>query len=169
MAAFTGTPTSSTQYAAQVGGSSVAKIPGGDLHGILHRSYFSYTHLAAAGAGTGEVNLVTLPPGRIRIFAHDSRLITSQTAASATMDVGYRAYTEPDGDSIAEDDNAFEDNRDVATAATDAVLEFAGDGTTDDPTVFNTRDGLTIFASVDSGNIETDDTIKGWISYSYSP
>jgi hypothetical protein len=175
MAVFTGSPSSSTQYAAQIGGSSVAKIPSGDLHGILHRAYFSYTHTATEGSGTGEINLVTLPPGRIRIFAHDCRLITSQTAASSTMDVGYRAYYEPDGDLIAEDDNAFEDNRDTASAATDAVLEFAGDGSTDDPTVFNVdrnlagTGGLIIFASVDSGNIEADDTIKGWITFTYNP
>lgn len=159
MAAFTGTPTSSAQYAAQVATSSTAKRSAAEVTATLRVGYFSYTHLAAAGAGTGEVNLIRLPPGRVRIFSDLSRHVTSQFAVNADLHLGFRAYTEPDGDAVAEDDNAFLDNADVGGGALDAawVLPAAGSQ------AFITPLGLIIYAMIDTGNIETDDTIEGWV------
>ena len=45
---------------------------------------FTYTHLAAAGAGTGEVNLLRLPPGRLTIFSQLSRIEATQEAVNAS-------------------------------------------------------------------------------------
>lgn len=163
MAAFTGSPASSNAYLAHTTGSAVAKRRGGDAGGPIRYAYAEYTH--AAGAGTGEINMLVLPPGRIRTLPNLSRLATSQFAASSTVDVGFRAYTEPDGDAITEDDNAWEDNRDTASGVTDAVLEFGGDGSTTAPVEFNSRAGIIVFVSVDSGNIEDGDTIKLGIAY----
>src|SRR3972149_2817358 len=103
MAAFTGTPTSSAQYTSQAG------AIGGRGRG-------------GAGAGTGEVNLLRLPPGRLTIFSQLSRIEATQEAVNADLHLGFRAYTEPDGDAVAEDDNAFLDNADAGGGAISSVF-----------------------------------------------
>ena len=160
MAAFTGTPTSSAQYTSQAG--SI----GGPIWNVgLNGKPFTYTHLAAAGAGTGEVNLLRLPPGRLTIFSQLSRIEATQEAANADLHLGFRAYTEPDGDAVAEDDNAFLDNADAGGGAISsvfllpAVTAAAGPGITQ----INSRNGFILYAMIDTGNIETDDTISGYV------
>ena len=156
MAAFTGTPVKSVEYTNQT--ASATKVSP-DVIGKLHVARFSYTH--AAGAGTGEINLVELPAGKITIYSDLSRIVTSQFAASADLHLGYRAYTGSDGVAVVEDDNAFLDNSDVAAAAVDSAWVLPAGGYTS----FDTRNGLLIYAMVDTGNIEDTDTIAGWVAY----
>jgi len=160
MAAFTGTPTSSAQYTSQAG------AIGGPIWNVgLKAKPFTYTHLAAAGAGTGEVNLLRLPPGRLTIFSQLSRIEATQMVATADLHLGFRAYTEPDGDAVAEDDNAFLDNADAGGGAISsvfllpAVTAAAGPGITQ----INSRNGFILYAMVDTANIEEDDTISGYV------
>lgn len=155
MAAFTGTPTGSTQYNQDTGATQggVAYLE------QLRCRQFSYTH--AAGAGTGEVNLVRLPVGQITIFSEFSRLASSQFVATADLHLGFRSYTEPDGDVIATDDNAFADNLDAGGGA----ITHAAWPVPSAPglTHINSKTGLTIYAMVDTANIEDTDTIAGWV------
>ena len=163
MAAFTGTPASSTEYAQQTGFIGGAMNAG---RGLQHMA-FSYTH--ALGAGTGEVNLCILPAGFIRTFSGLSALDTSAVAANADIHLGFRAYTEPDGDVVAVDDNFFLDNGDAATGGAMTLIP-AAPGVS----VFRVRHsngdykgkGLVIYAMIDTGNIEDTDTIAGFIVYS---
>lgn len=154
MAAFTGTPTGSTQYNLATG------VTQGGIAYLekLRLRRFSYTH--AAGAGTGEVNLVFLPEGQVDIYSELSRLATSAFAATADIHLGYRAFTEPDGDAVVADDNAFMDNGDAATGITHAAWPLpAAPGITS----LNSRGGITIYAMIDTANIEDTDTIAGWV------
>lgn len=158
MAAFTGTPTSSAQYTSQAG--SI----GGPIWNVgLKGKPFTYTH--TAGAGTGEVNLLRLPPGRLTIFSQLSRIEATIMVATADLHLGFRQYYEPDGDSVAEDDNAFLDNADVGGGAVSsvwllpAVTAAAGPGITQ----INSRNGLVIYAMVDTANMEDTDTISGYV------
>lgn len=157
MAAFTGSPTSSVQHAAQQRG-------GGNVEArdsaVLRFMFFNYTH--TAGAGTGEVNLCTLPAGRIRIFGDYSRVRSSAMVATADLHIGHRAYTDEAGTAVAEDDNEWADNLD-AGAAIDVAL---GDGGTT-LSQYESRDGITVYAMVDTANIEDTDTIDGWIAYTH--
>lgn len=163
MAAFTGTPTGSTEYNQQVG------AVGGPMlaSGTLKLMPFSYTH--AAGAGTGEVNLCILPAGFIRTFSVLSACATSALAANADLHLGFRAYTEPDGDVVAEDDNFFGDNLDAATGGSLGFTLPATPGVA----VFRVRHsngtykgkGLVIYGMIDTGNIEDTDTIAGYVAY----
>ncbi len=72
MAAFTGTPTSSLQYADQLTSQMVDPVIG---IGKLQVGSFKYTH--TAGAGTGAINLIELPGGLLRVFVDLCRIVSS--------------------------------------------------------------------------------------------
>jgi len=154
---FTGSPVGSVQYTAQV--ASPITLDAGSVLGKVKRAFFSYTH--TAGAGYGEVNLVKLPAGKKVIYPRSSWLSTSQFASASDLHIGFRAYTEPDGDVVAEDDNAFLDNGDAGGGALATALTA--------PTVgyleVNSRGEFIIYAMVDTGNIEDTDTIAGYIDW----
>ncbi len=155
--AFTGSPVDSVHRAAQ---RSSTKIDAHDW-GRMMVAYYKYTH--AAGAGQGEINLLLLPAGKLRIFSDLCRSITDDMGASATMDIGYRAYNDPEATTpaVVEDDNYFLDDAAVGAGARDEawLLPAAGIG------LFNTKSGLEIFASIDAGNIEDGDVIQGYVVY----
>jgi hypothetical protein len=165
MAAFTGTPTKSTQYAAATSGR------GGPIAATgLNASVFQYTH--AAGAGTGEVNLLVLPAGRLLVFSQLSRVESALMTTNADLHLGFRAYVEPDGDAVAEDDNAFLDNGD-AGAAISSVWLLPAVTATDGPGVLSvnvqrstaagyTDKGFVVYAMIDTANINDGNTIRGY-------
>lgn len=157
MGAFTGSPTGSTQFNQQTG-----VLQGGIVFGeALKARRFSYTH--AAGAGTGEINLVNLPAGRITIFPDLCRIIASTFVTGADLHLGHRVYTEPDGDTVVEDDNAFADNLDAGPGGggIDVAWPLPAIGFAE----FNVGDsrGFRIYAMVDTANIEDADTINGHV------
>lgn len=166
--AFTGSPTSATPYSSQVDPTQGNVAQGENVGARLILAPFSYTH--AAGAGTGEVNLIQLPPGRIHIYPELSQLVTSQFATSADFHLGHRAYTQEDGTTVVEDDNEWIDNGDVAAGAlsgpwTTFFATGAGGTVGKTHAVYDAASGLIIFALIDAGNIEDTDTIAGWVAY----
>lgn len=162
MAAFTGSPTGSTQYNQQVG-----VLQGGVSFGEkLKMRRFSYTH--AAGAGTGEVNLVELPVGKLTILPDLSRIVASTFVTGADLHLGHRAYTEPDGDAVVQDDNAFADNLDAGPAGggIDVAWPLPAIGFFEanvGQAAAGVRPGFTIYAMIDTANIEDGDTINGYV------
>lgn len=156
MAAFTGSPTDSTQRANEKDSAVKADLRDASA---LKVKVAKYTH--AAGAGTGEVNLFTLPPGRIRIYPDLCRVISTAMATNADLHIGHRAYNQEDGTLIAEDDNEWLNNADAGSAI-DSVL--TDGGTTDNQ--YESRAGIVVFAMIDTGNIEDTDTIYVHMVYS---
>lgn len=150
MAAFAGSPLNSSLYARQVG---TLKADAIEVEGALQSADFLYTH--AAGAGTGEINLLQLPAGHIRVYPDLSRLVTSQTGTSSTIDIGHRAYVDWLGVTQVDDDNSLHDNGASGAGALDTALALPAAGFID----YNTRDGVVIYASIDSGDLEDADTI----------
>lgn len=166
MAEFTGTPAASTQYA-RFENASLGKVQQA-LGKPLVLDDFSYTH--ASGAGTGEINLLALPPGKYRIYPSLSFLATSQFAANADVHLGHRAYHNADGTAVAADDDEWVANGDAGGGALSGPwsggFETGVGGTTSAAAAdYDAADGLTIYVMVDTGNIEDDDTITGWIAY----
>jgi len=159
MTAFTGTPSSSVQHALQSGGTG-GNANVSDVGARLRIAFFEYTHTATEGAGTGAVNLVVLPYGRIRIYADLSRIVTSAMVTLADVHLGYRAYTQIDGTAVVEDDNAFGDNVNGGSAI-DEAFSLPAEGFLE----MDSQGGITIFATIDTANIEADDTIKGWVAF----
>ena len=155
--AFTGSPVDSVQRGYQRGATKI------DAHdwGRLQYAFFDYTH--AAGAGVGEINLVKLPAGKIRVLTDLCRIVTSDMEAGAQMQVGYRAYADPEAatQAVVEDDNYFQEASAVGVGARDETLLIPAIG----HPVFNTRFGLEIFVQITDGDIADADTITGYIVY----
>jgi len=160
MAAFTGTPLDSTYQSNQEASNRDNNKRNDPQHlKVWHPPV--YTHASAAGAGTGEINLGTLPPGEITIYPDLCRLITSQFGASADIHLGHRAYTQPDGTAVVEDDNEWVDNGDAGGGAIDAAFLLPTS-----PTVYDSQAGIEVFAMIDAGDIEVGDTIEVVFVYS---
>jgi hypothetical protein len=162
--AFTGSPTGSTQYNGQTGAVQGGAY-GGEAAGQLHTSIFEYTHSAAAGAGTGEINLIILPPGAIAVLPFLSAWgVSVAWAASSTNSIGFRAYVNPSGVTVAAVAAAFVSAVAVG-AATVATTVFAlpAFGLTQKFT--SQGPGVTIFATVASGNIAVGGTLNGFITW----
>lgn len=154
MAEFAGTPVDSVQRTAE---KTAAKKAAYDNAKMMYAA-FEYVH--AAGAGTGEINLVTLPNGKVKVYPSLSRIDASAMASNADLHLGHRAYTESDGTAVVEDDNEFLDNADAGGGAIGSAFLLPAA-----PTVYDTKEGLEIYAMVDTGNIEDGDTISGWVAY----
>ena len=152
MAAFTGSPLDST-YLTNQEAANRDNLKRNDPQNLKVWHPTVYTH--AAGAGTGEINLGKLPAGEITVYPDLCRVISSQFAASADLHIGHRAYTQPDGTAVAEDDNEWLDNGDAGGGALDtAFTAITG------PTVYDSQAGIEVYAMVDTGNIEDGDTIE---------
>lgn len=163
MAAFTGSPKSSTQYLYDSGASSVEFRSQESVNaprGLQIKRFKQYVHTSTEGSGTGTVYLGMLPAGRIYIIPQLSRLVTSQFAANADIHIGYGAHTDLSGTAVNADDNAFLDNGDAGGAALDTALTLPVEGLE-----LNSKEGIRIEAMIDTGNIEADDTISLTIAY----
>ncbi len=158
MAAFTGSPFDTTHLDNQEASNrDILSTHSPQELRIVH--FPTYTHLAAQGAGTGTIRMGMLPPGQLLVYPYLSRIITTQFAANADVHVGYAAHVNTAGTAVNADDNAFGDNLDAGGAALDAALSGV-------PVVLSSRTGIVMEIMVDTGNIETDDTITLVIAYS---
>ena len=111
------TPTDSEQIVA-LEAEPVSQVASPDWDGKICVSVGKLTFTAA---GTGTAAMVKLPAGRKLIFPDLSRIVCPIGTATADLHIGHTAYTEPDGDAVAADDNAFGDNIDVGGGAIDAA------------------------------------------------
>jgi len=125
--------------------------------GVPRYVTFTYTH-PSGDDGTGTINLGILPAGLIRIYPDNSRLVTSQHGTSATISIGYAAYVDAvTGLTVAASTAALHSAGASGAGALDLALGAPADGATG--LEVNTRDGLTIIATMASGPIEAADTI----------
>ena len=131
------------------------------LHGRMRVAYFLHTQ-DGAGDATSTVDLVKLPAGKGRILVRSSFLAASAFGSSRTLDIGYVAHTDTNGDTVAVDVDAVLDGLDVS-GATNAML---GTGTaTVDTYLYDSNAPLTIQAVVAGGTIPTAATLEGYIVY----
>jgi hypothetical protein len=166
--AFTGSPTGSTQFNLQT-----AVTQGGifsaETTGQLKIALFEYTHSATAGAGTGEINLITLPPGRIIVISRLSVWgVSVAWAAASTNSIGTRAFTQPDGTAVAASSAAFVSAVAVGAATvTDTVFALPAASTgVGGFTRLNSQSGVVLFSTVAAGNITVGGTLNGHVVWS---
>lgn len=136
----------------------IVRLPSRDSHGRIRVAYFDYTQ-AANGAINDDVQLVELPPGRVRVFSVLSHLVASDKAAGATLNVGWAAYVDPDGVAVAADPNGFFAAVDIATGPTTltpALLPFK---------TFDSRDGVILTAQFLVVAPAAADTLEGYFAY----
>lgn len=132
--------------------------------GKVRRKYFSFTQ-SGAGDANSLANLVTLPPGVVRLSKVSSRFVCSAFGSGRTLDIGYLAHTKRDGTAVDASIDGILDGGDVSAAAALAC----GAGTNAlgaDPTIlFDSKEGVTIQAKCLGDTMPDDATLAGYFEY----
>lgn len=135
--------------------------PTHDWHGRLRIARFDYTQSGQGDAGS-LAELAKLPGGRVRVILPLSRIAFASMGAARTMDLGWLAYTDDDGNSVDADPNGLDDGIDVATAGS------ANPGGTiggDETHLFSSQTGVTVTAQINDGTFDDLKTLKGYLIY----
>jgi len=125
----------------------------------------AYAKYTCTTAGTGTIDMLTLPPGRIMIHNDISRVLSSDDFVStADLHLGHAAYTNQDDTAVAADDNEWFDNEDCGGGAIDKAF---GAGVITTPiSEYNSKSGILVQAMVDVANVSIGATIEVLIYYS---
>ena len=101
-----------TEYSTQYTESYVtipAKVP--ETHEWMGRfriGFFTFVQGSSAGDAGSLAYLIKLPAGKVRLILPLSRVHSSALGSSRTMDLGWIAYTDDDGDAVAVDPNGLD-------------------------------------------------------------
>ena len=135
-----------------------------DKHGKLRTLFFSHDQ-DGAGDANSTVTLGKLPAGKVKIIGGLSRFYCNWVTSSQTMDIGWKAYTDLNGDAVALDVDGMVDNLDVNTVgyfdmeSNTAAGKLKGGNYT-----FESRDGVIIKALAIAALVDGDD-LCGYITY----
>ena len=133
-------------------------------HGKLRTLFFSHDQ-DGVGDANSTVTLGKLPAGKVKIIGGLSRFYCNWVTGSQTMDIGWAAYTDLDGDAVALDVDGMVDGLDV-----DAVGYFSMESNTAAGKLkggnytFESRDGVIIQALAIAALVDGDD-LCGYITY----
>lgn len=157
------TTQNSTEYAALLAGTTQYPT---EVAGQVHSSYFTHDQ-SGAGDATSSVALIKLPPGRVRLLLSNSIAYVNWTTSSATLDLGWDAYTGLDGVAVVADPNGLIDGMDVDAVglrsfSTSAVAAVLATGYTK---LFESRDGVVIRATSEDTAIASGDDLVGHFQY----
>lgn len=141
-------PVYSTQYADYVANPTV-KVKGSDWGAKLRTSYAKLTFTAAGftTAAAGDIKLIKLPPGRVRLYAGLSWLQCPQGTATSDLDVGWAAYTNQAGEAVAASGAGIANSLDVGGAAINEDLNSVAQYFE-----FDSQSGVDIVCSFDTAN-----------------
>lgn len=137
--------------------------------GYLRRKKFTYTQ-AAAGTAEDLVYLVKVPANSVVIMGL-SMFKFSAWDTSTTLNVGWLAYEDTDGDAVAADENGLMDGVaiDAAGHVFGGALILAASAVAQayivDEKEFNSNDEVTITATLADVAPTATDTLTGWITY----
>ena len=130
--------------------------------GKLRVAYFKHTQ-SGAGDATSSAAVAWLPPGKVRLIGPLSTLYVNWTTVSATMDVGWDAYTDIDGAAVAADPNGIDDGFSVDTAGQFTLgSALTATGYTK---VFESQDGVVIRLTSQDTAIADADVAAGFLVY----
>lgn len=132
-----------------------------NVHGRLRIAFFDCVQVGAGDAGS-SFEIVRLPPGKIRVLAHLSWLEAATVAASATLDIGWDAYTDLAGDAVALDVDGILNGGDVDTTANINMADVAT--ITAGTITFESQDGVSVRATF-IGALVAAETLRGAIIY----
>jgi hypothetical protein len=130
-----------------------------EWHGRFRPYRFTFTQGAAAGDANSFARLVKLPAGRYRVFLALSRVANSAFGASRTLNLGWEAYTDINGQAVAASVNGLDAAQDVAAAGAYPPIGTVGG---DESFLFESRSGVVINAQVLAGTIPVGATLKGY-------
>jgi hypothetical protein len=135
-----------------------------DDHGKLRFQYGSVDALASAYASADQIDLIRMPPGRVRILPWLSRYWSSAWGASRTLSLGNRAYSSrPSAQAVQEAElgTTFLNAVDVS-AAVNAVAF----GTSKKFDIYSVTE-WTIFATIGGGTMPAGATLDIELAYLY--
>jgi len=133
-----------------------------DLRGKLRVYRFDFTQ-SGAGDANSTVDLFYLPPGRSRIYMPLSEVHTSAWGTGTSMDIGWAAHTDIEGDAVAVDVDGLVNGADIAAAGLFSEAELrSGAGLDDlDTKLIETRERVLIQAIALGAGIPDAATMKG--------
>ena len=156
------TTENSTEYANVVASPPVMNKTA-DWHGRMRLMFFEFTQGAAAGDAGSIARMVKLPAGKVRVILPLSRIAFSAMGAARTMDLGWEAYNDDDGnDAVAADPNGLDDGVDVSGAGSVNPGGTVGGAET---YLFESAEGVVLTAQINDGTIPAAATLKGYIVY----
>jgi hypothetical protein len=136
--------------------------PTTDYAGRVRIMYFTHDQ-SGAGDATSSVALGSLPAGKVKVLLSSSNAYVNWTTGSATLDLGWDAYTDGDGNSVAADADGLVDGLNVDTAG---QFSFGADqAATGGTYTFNSKSGVTIRATSQDTAIADGDDLVGYILY----
>jgi len=143
-----------------------------DMHGRVRIAHFTCTQ-SGVGDATSSVALFKLPAGKVRLLMPTFWAYINWTTASATLDLGWDAYTAQDGTTTAADPNGLIDGLDVDTVGAfsgynEEFISTIGTGLTalNGYTVtFESKDGVLIRATSQDQALADGDDLVGYIMY----
>ena len=157
------TTQNSTEYAATLA-TPLVKASTRSNTGKLRTLAFSFNQDGVGDAGSIIV-LGKLPAGRVKIIGGLSRFYCNIVASSATIDIGWQAYEDTNGTTVAADPDGMVDGLDVDTVGyqtmegnTAATKLLGGNHK------FDSKDGVVIqIKSIQA--LANDDDVDGVITY----
>ena len=157
------TTQNSTEYAATIA-TPLVKTNATNNTGKLRTLAFTFNQDGVGDAGSIIV-LGKLPAGNVKIIGALSRFYCNIVASSATIDIGWQAYTSTDGDAVVADPDGMVDGLDVDTVGyrtmegnTAATKLLGGNHS------FSSRDGVVIAVKSVAALAASDD-VDGYITY----
>jgi hypothetical protein len=135
-----------------------------EMHGRVRCAFFTHDQ-ETAGDATSSIALVKLPAGRVRLLASQSKAYVNWTTASATLDLGWDAYTQSDGTAVAADPNGIDDGIDVDAAGFQTFGNVAAVLATGGTVLFDSKDGVVIRATSQDTAIAQGDDLVGYLLY----
>ena len=137
-------------------------IPVNESHGKVRIQRFDYTQIAVDAVGA-IVKLVKLPAGRITLLGKESALYHNLTIGTVTLDIGWEAYTDLDGDDIDADADGLDDGISCETAG---VVRLGTVRAADCyAKTFESQEGVVIIATLMTVGIAVGDDLAGYIAY----
>ena len=139
----------------------VVQNPVHDYHGRVRIAYFTHDQDGAGDAGS-SVALCSLPAGKVRVLLSSSNAYCNWTTGGATLDLGWDAYTNTDGTSVAADVDGLVDGLNVEAAG---YQNFGANTTATGGTYLFESQGGVVIRATSPGAIAAGDDLVGYIMY----
>lgn len=155
--------TESTQIANINAVPSVALSPT-EHHGRIRIAFFDWLNGAVAGDAGGVIDIIKLPAGKVRLLGRLSSIYHNMTTGSNTIDIGWKAYTDINGDAVAADPDGLDDDIAVETAGTINIGTVAAVLATCGQKLFESQEGV-ILTITSVGIVAAADVLQGHVAY----
>lgn len=121
---------------------------------------------ATGSADTGVINLVKLPPGKLRILTKLSGFLCANMGANANVSLGLNAYTAANGAAVAAA-NAVLGASAAANTYTLANFTTSMNNVANAGLLVDSMSGVVVRATVADGNTVANNTYSGYITFAY--